>query len=396
MARRRFQRGSLRKRGKTNPVWEAQWYEPCLNPDGTIGRKRRSVILGLVSDLGKKEAKKKLDELLLPLNQGKFVPHSTLTFRQFCEQFYAAGAYPSLKPSTARRYQRTLKTHLLPAFGDRRLCDLTTFDVQQLVNQKLEAGLSWEVCNHLRNLVSTIYTNAKKWRYFLGENPASGVQLPQKQAVREKHVLTPEQISKLFSILPEPIRTMVQVGILTGLRVGEILGLRWSDVDFEKRHLRIERAVYRGYIGSPKTQGSKRSLPIPECLLAALASHYRRSPNREGPQLVFQTRNGTPFNDTNLLHRLLKPAGKQVGAPWLSWHTLRRTHATLLQLAGGSLKDAQAQLGHSNPWITAGIYTQPLPAHQREAVENLARLVANGDESGKVAEGLPVLTQRIQ
>lgn len=396
MVRRRFQRGSLRKRGKTNPVWEAQWYEPCLNPDGTIGRKRRSVILGLVSELGKKEAKKKLDELLLPLNQGKFVPHSTLTFRQFCEQFFAAGVYPSLKPSTAKRYQRTLRTHLLPAFGDRRLCDLTTFDVQQLINQKLDAGLSWEVCNHLRNLVSKIYTTAKKWRYFLGENPASGVELPQKQAVREKQALAIEQIPRLLQVLPEPVRTMALVGILAGLRVGEILGLRWSDVDFEKRQLRVEQAVYRGQIGSPKTQGSRRSLPIPEYLLEGLASHYSRSGNPDGPQLVFQTKNGTPLNDTNLLHRFLKPAGKQIGAPWLSWHTFRRTHATLLQLAGGSLKDAQAQLGHSNPWITAGIYIQPLPAHQREAVENLARMVTNGDEPGKFAEELPVLTEQIQ
>jgi integrase len=78
------------------------------------------------------------------------------------------------------------------------------------------------------------------------------------------------------------------------------------------------------------------------------------------------------------------------------WHTLRRTHATLLQVAGGSLKDAQAQLGHTKLSTTLEIYTVPIPAHQRAAVENLARLVTNGDELGQCAGGLPGTTQQIQ
>ena len=83
-------------------------------------------------------------------------------------------------------------------------------------------------------------------------------------------------------------------------------------------------------------------------------------------------------------------------APWLSWHTLRRTHATLLQLAGGSLKDVQAQLGHTKLSTTNDIYIQPLPAHQRAAVENLAQLVTNGDEKSQFAGRLPGATQQIQ
>lgn len=87
-----------------------------------------------------------------------------------------------------------------------------------------------------------------------------------------------------------------------------------------------------------------------------------------------------------LLLRVIKPAGNQIGTPWVSWHTFRRTHATLLQLAGGSAKDAQAQLGHSQITTTLGMYTFPIPAHQRAAVERLSRLVTNGDEFGTDAE----------
>jgi integrase len=189
---------------------------------------------------------------------------------------------------------------------------------------------------------------------------------------------------------------MALVGILTGLRVGEILGLRWADVDFASAKLRVNQRCYRGDMDSPKTRCSQRTLPLsPECL-QALKRLQAGSGAKQKDGLVFHTSKGTPYSDTNILHRELKPAGQQIGAPWLSWHTFRRTHATLLQLAGGSLKDAQAQLGHSKLSTTLEIYTIPLPAHQREAVDKLSQLVTNGDELEQIAEGLPVLTQQIQ
>jgi len=189
---------------------------------------------------------------------------------------------------------------------------------------------------------------------------------------------------------------MVHLALITGLRVGEILGLRWKDVDFTSGTLRVEQAVYRGSTGSPKTKGSRRTLPLPESLLEVLKRLQRHSVNGSQETLVFATRKGTPYSDTNLLHRVLKPAGRRIGAPWLGWHTLRRTHATLLQSVGASLKDVQAQLGHTKLSTTNDIYIQPLPAHQREAVEKLSQLVTNGDEKSQCAEGLPVLTQQIQ
>ena len=111
---------------------------------------------------------------------------------------------------------------------------------------------------------------------------------------------------------------------------------------------------------------------------------------------MFLTRNGTPYSDTNLLHQHLKPAGRRLRIPWLSWHALRRTHATLFQVAGGSLRDAQAQLGHSKMSTTLEIYTLPIPAQQRAVVEKLSRMVTNGDELDQFAEDVPGPTQQIQ
>ena len=386
MARRRFQRGSIRKRGKRQPIWELQWWEDYIKLDGTIGRRRESTILGYVSEMPLKQARKEAEKKLSQVNAGKAIPYSTLSLREFVDQFFIPLALPVLKPSTRKRYQSTLNLHLLPAFGERRLCDVGAVEVQRFVLEKLGKGLGWESCNHLRNLLSKIFASAKKWGHFAGENPASEVELPEKQPTREKRVLMPEDVTRLLAILREPVSTMVLIAVLTGLRIGEILGLCWENLDLERKELRVEQSVYRGSVGSPKTKGSRRTLPLPEAAVLALKRLAQQSPDGNPNGLVFSSRKGTVLNDTNLLLRHLKPAAKQIGVPWVSWHTFRRTHATLLQLAGGSAKDAQAQLGHSQITTTLGIYTIPVPAHQRAAVEKLSQLVTNGDEFGAERE----------
>jgi integrase len=396
LVRRRYQKGNIRKRGTRNPVWELQWWTDIIQPDGSLGRKRESTILGSVASMNKRQAMKAADELLRPLNLGKMSPFSEIAFQDFIEKHFISNIFPTLKISTRKRYQSTLKTHLLPAFGNQRLCDLQRIEIQTFVLQKLDSGLSWETADHLRNLLSKVYRTAKKWGYFAGDNPASEIELPQKRQVREKHVLTPAQIPKLLQVLREPFRTMALVGILTGLRVGEILGLRWADVDFISAELHVNQRCYRGDMDSPKTRSSQRTLPLSPVCVQSLTQLRAGSGPPEKLNLVFQTSKGTPYSDTNILNRELKPSGRKIGAPWLNWHTFRRTHATLLQHAGGSLKDAQAQLGHSKLSTTLEIYTIPLPSSQRAAVENLSRMVTNGDELPEIAEGLPVLTQQIQ
>jgi integrase len=135
----------------------------------------------------------------------------------------------------------------------------------------------------------------------------------------------------------------------------------------------VQKNKSRLLMGTPKTKSSRRALPMPEALKDELKHLSEKSESEE--HLIFHTRNGTPFSDTNLLHKHLKPAGTKLGVPWLNWHTLRRTHATLLQHAGATLKEAQAQLGHTKMSTTLEIYTISIPAAQWKAVENLSDLV---------------------
>ncbi|HVZ60189.1 MAG TPA: site-specific integrase [Terriglobales bacterium] len=317
-----------------------------------------------------------------------------MTLAHFVEMYFVPNFFPMLKLSTQKRYRRTFDNHVLPAFGQQRLCDIGTLDIQQFVLAKLRTGLGWACADHYRNLLSKIFAIATKWGYFSGANPASGVQLPEKTPVREKHVLTPDQATRLLNVLNEPARTMVHLALLTGLRIGEILGLPWENVGFAVGEIRIAQAYYRGSLGTPKTKTSKRIVPLPSALRGPLLLLKERSKQSTG--LVFQTGNGTPFNDSNLLHRNLKPAGKRLGIPWLNWHSLRRTHATYFQVVGGSLRDAQAQLGHSKMSTTLEVYTIPIAAHQREAVEKISGLMANDGKFAQNPEGLPLASQQIQ
>src|SRR5260370_12201108 len=116
-----------------------------------------------------------------------------------------------------------------------------------------------------------------KWGMIAGENLASGVEFQEKRSVREKNVLLRDELPPLLAALEDPARTMVLVGVLTGLRIGEILALRWKDVDFKSGELRVEQACYRGLIGTPKTKGSRRTLPLPESLQDELMSLGKKS-----------------------------------------------------------------------------------------------------------------------
>jgi len=394
MARRRYQGGTLRKRGQRSPYWELQWREDFIKPDGTIGRRLVAWKIGAVADLTRRQARKLADEKLRSLNQGEFAPQSTISIADFVGRLFIPNFFPTLKLSTQKRYRRTLQNHLIPAFGKARLCDLGTLDIQRFVLAKMESGLSWECADHYRNLLSKIFETAKKWGYHSGPNPAAGVELPEKTQIREKYILELEQIPRLLAVLEEPVRTMVHLGLLTGLRIGEILALNWASVDFAVGQIRITRGYYRGMMGSPKTKCSRRSVPLPETLRPALARLREQAISPEG--LVFHSSRGTPYNDSNLLHRDLKPAGGKLGMPWLNWHTLRRTHATLFQFAGGSLRDAQAQLGHSKMSTTLEIYTLPIPEQQRATVEKLSVLMADDGRTGQNPEELRLASKQIQ
>ena len=266
--RKRYQRGHLYKTGKRRQVWRARWVEPVVLSNGRVGRVLRNEFIAEVRDAPtRRQAQALLDEKLRNLNQGSHKPQAVITFEQFVEDHWAKQVLPVFKPSTSESHRIALHKHLLPYFGEKRLCDIGTADIQMFVTMKAETGLSWNTVKNLRNLVSRILRTAVEWS-LLTSNPAHGVRLPTKQLPRPPKVITVDQFRALQRELPEPVRTMTLVCAFTGLRAGELFALRWRHVNLDRGVLQVRESVHRGKFGPPKTRNSVRDLPLGSVLLA--------------------------------------------------------------------------------------------------------------------------------
>jgi integrase len=180
-------------------------------------------------------------------------------------------------------------------------------------------------------------------------------------------------VRNLAAALNEPARSITLLLVLTGLRVGELLALRWGSIDLNACLLRVCETVYDGHFDRPKTKRSARTIPIGRETAEILAA--LRPADVDPKSLVFATREGLPLERWNLLRKHLKPAAKKLGLPGVTWHLLRHSHATMLDSVGTPLGTMQSLLGHSTPEITREIYLHAIPEEQRRAVESVERLV---------------------
>jgi integrase len=374
MARKHFQRGSLFQRGKSNKVWVARWWEEAMGFDGKRIRVRRSEILGCVKDLPtRSQAEQILAKRLRAVNAHNYSLKPTRKFSDFVREDWQAVVLPTMKYATQRSYEYLLRVHLLPAFGDLFLGAISRETVQAFLNSKLAKGLAWQTVHHLQCGVSKIMNTAMEWGY-IEQNVVRLTRLPRRPRRPAKVVITPEQLRALLAALPEPSRSLVFLLTVTGLRIGELLSLRWRHVDWQLAVLRIEETVHEGHFDDPKSKRSMRSVPLGSRAFALLAQRYETS-NRDGDGLVFASRRGTPLDRRSLLARQLKPAAEAIGLRGVIWHLLRHSNASLHDSVGTPLGTLQELLGHCSSEITRQIYLHSIPADRRQAVKNLERLL---------------------
>lgn len=225
MARRRYQRGSLFVRGKRRMVYVLRYYEDVLLSDNSLGRQRRSVVLGLVSEVGsKRKAWEKADPILREMNQGGHQPQSVLTFADLIKQ-WKERILPLKKVSTQGFYRHVIDKYLLPFFSGKRLCDFSPGEIQGFITGQAQR-FAWQTMQHMRVALNQILLPAVEWGY-LRENPGRSIKMPRRPLRPEKVVLTPDQLRKLLQVLQEPYKTLVATAAVTGLRQCELFGLRW-------------------------------------------------------------------------------------------------------------------------------------------------------------------------
>jgi len=374
MARRRYQEGCLFIRGKKRKKWIARWREPVIAADGTIHSIQRSEVLGLCSELTKSKARDMLCAKLRTINGGSFRPQSTILLKQFAEDVWKPSVLALLKPGSVQYYGKILKRHIVPTFGAKRLCEISRVDIQCFVAEKRKQNYSGSSIHGMRTTLAKVLQSAVDWGY-VEQNCARGIQIGNREPKKERLYLSPDEVRKLIDVLDEPVRTLVVISVLTGLRIGELTALRWKNVDFSRNTIQVRETVSEGKFGTPKTRSSRRDIPASEPVLRAFVTHRMRC-RQVGPEdLIFASRNQTPLNPKNLNRRVLRPACAKLELPQVTWHSFRHTHATLLGEVGESLKTAQSLLGHSDLETTLNIYTHAIPESQKRAVDKVAEIM---------------------
>jgi len=225
----------------------------------------------------------------------------------------------------------------------------------------------------------------------LVKNPVEGIRLPAERRGKRKtkpHV-TPEQFEQLLELISEPYASMAFVAVWTGLRVSELIGLKWEDVGADS--LTIDERCCRGDWDAPKSEASNATIGVEPCVIeridrlkqltvdvkAGLAvRHYKVVKSDRPEDLVFQSvKTGAPMRDNNILSRHIKPAARKLGLPWINWRCLRTSHATWMVEAGANPKDVQGQMRHSRTSTTMDIYAQFVPESQRRALAKMSAMV---------------------
>lgn len=371
-------------------MWIARYREPVIGANGETEFVRRSEIIGTVAELPtRRDAEMVLSDRLRRINSADYHPRSCSSFRSFVEE-WEEQAHPTVKYSTQAHYKYVVNSHLLPVFGDVQLRLISRESIQTFLVGKLKEGLSWRTVKHCRTVLGTILGTAEVWGY-IEDNPVRKTRLPRRALQPEKTILTPEQLNSLLEKLPEPSRSLVWLLVLTGLRIGELLALRWQDVDLKARFLRVSRTLYEGHFDEPKTRSSNRTVPLTARGVEILTSVRPEAPKPDA--LVFCSKKGTALCRRNLRNRQLDPICEELKIPKIGWHSLRHLHATLLDAVGTPLGTVQSLLGHSSPEITRGTYIHSLPAGAKEAVQKVEDLLTGPKwtqvpEFGKLASTL--------
>jgi integrase len=374
MAQPRYQDGCLFVRGKHSKVWAARWREDLIQEDGTLRRTQRTVVLGSVAELSRREARSLLQKRVFEINQGRHRPRPIMSFEKFAKEHWLPSALLALKPGSVKIYQFNLDKYAIPSLGSLRLCDVTASVIRQSLLTLRSKGYAASTLHAIRVIVSKVLQAAVEMGY-LERNAARGIQIGGRESTTPRIFLTPSEVQHLLAKLGEPCRTVVLTAVLTGMRIGEILALRWDRVDFLRGNIEVSETYSDGHFGSPKTRSSRRVIPISSALSQALELHRESCTHKAPRDLVFSTDKGTPLSPKNLYNRALAPACDSLDLPRVSWHSFRHANATLMGDIGESIKTAQSILGHSDIETTLNTYMHAIPDSQRRAVERVAKVL---------------------
>ena len=304
-----------------------------------------------------------------------------LTVSQFLTRWLEA-IETTVKPGTKRRYADVVTRHIEPVIGRKQLGKLTPLDVQQLYADRLAANLSPTTVNLIHNILHRALKQAMRWE-LVTRNVTEATDVP-REKTPEYTTWNEKQVAQFLAVSDtDEWAALWRLALLTGMRRGEILGLKWEDVDLKRGLLAVKRTLSRGNAGAyefdtPKSAHGRRSIALPGSVVASLNSHsvkqrevrLGKGTDYKDQDLVFADALGTPLHPNSVQYRF-KQLIKKAGVPNLRFHDLRHTSATLMLANNVHPKIVQERLGHSDVGITMNRYSHVTMDMQRDAADRL-------------------------
>jgi integrase len=358
--------GKVIKRKGRNYV--ADWYD--------AGGRRRRKSFGKRKDAesfleGEKQTRKAVESGQVILKESTFGEYAPAWLERHC---------PNLKPSTFNSYRANLKTHLIPRFED--------LDLRAIDHEKIDTFKAF-MFKRGKHANQTINHNLKILKKLLGDalldgylslNPALTVKaLPLLK--EEIDFLDPDELNLLLDKSRGVYRTLFLAAMLSGMRRGEALAVRHTDLDYASAQIHIQRTLYRGTFTAPKSKASRRKIDMPPALVDAL----KELPSRFRGDLVFCQPNGKHLHAENMVRREFNPALKRAGLRHVKFHSLRHSYAVMLIESGVNVKYLQRQLGHASIKMTLDTYGHLFRDTNPEASKGLQEIFERG-QGGHISD----------
>lgn len=371
LARKRFQHGHVFLIGGT---WFGKYREDVIEAEGKTRRKQVTVTLGRKEDIPTKPlAKRRMQLILARINSTDYRPGRFAKMDGFAT-IWQEHILVGRKPSSIRSAKSHLSMHILPHFGKRSLDEIGVQAQQFFVTKLVQANLSRKMILNVLSTLASILRTAKGWGYVCQIVDYKCLTIPTEAVQTEARFFTLEEVGKIIAAAREPYKTMFWLLALTGMRAGEMLGLQWADIDFEKGLLNIRRSAWYGRVQTTKNKNSEAIIPLPGILAATLRT-FREQWKSNPDGFLFVTRNRRPPSSNKVVEYGLWPVLDLLAIPRCGLHAFRHTHTSLLLDTGATPKVVQEQLRHADPRITLGVYAHVLGDAHRESVEKVASVV---------------------
>lgn len=382
MSRRRYQTGQLIDDGDR---WVARWREDVLDPlSGNVKRIRKSAVLASKKECPTRRlAQRKLDGRLREVNSEDYKPATAESFGAFATRWLKT-IMVHHKPSTQVSEGSVIKVHLKPAFEDFPLRDITAEVLQAWVSSQTAAPKT------IRNLITTFQTmwaTAKAWGY-VQHDPFHGLVLPKKTAPKTYSFSMDETVA-IIERAEEPWKTLFRIVAETGVRSGEVAGLRIEDFDPINLTLSVRQSVWNRKIQTVKSENSVRREPISPELAQAIAAVIASARKNEY-NLIFAGQTGQPLQMIHFMNRTFRPLLTELGIrqkvealgiKQCGLHALRRMNGTQMDEQGVPLKTRQDRLGHADPSTTLYHYTKPIDEASRRFADRMGSMLAPKKDS---------------